>query len=102
MEKPHPDGSCGKPIVVTDNSPEYISPCDGSWQPRLMSVVNRQGVKDTRLEGEVALEFSTDIVFPPYRTGVPVVDGLVFDSLFAETDIAQITPKSNVVITIAE
>ena len=29
MEKPHPDGSCGKQVVVIDNSPEYISPCDG-------------------------------------------------------------------------
>ena len=32
-----------------------------------MSLVNRQGVKDTRLEGEVAPEFSSYIVFPPYR-----------------------------------
>ncbi len=30
MEKPHLDGSCGKPVVVIDNCPEYISPCDGS------------------------------------------------------------------------
>jgi hypothetical protein len=30
MEKPHPEGSCSKPVVVIDNSPEYISPCDGS------------------------------------------------------------------------
>jgi hypothetical protein len=36
-------------------------------QPRLMSVVNRQGVKDTRLDGEVAPEFSTYRVFPPYK-----------------------------------
>jgi hypothetical protein len=35
-----------------------------------MSVVNRQGVKDTRLEGEVAPEFSTNIVFPPDWIGV--------------------------------
>jgi hypothetical protein len=35
-------------------------------QPRLMSVVNRQGVEDTRLEGEVAPEFSTYVVFPLY------------------------------------
>ncbi len=40
-------------------------------QPRVMSVVNRQGVKDTRLEGEVAPEFSTHIVFPPYRVAAP-------------------------------
>ncbi len=36
-------------------------------QPRLMSLVNRQGVKDTRLGGDVAPGFSTYIVFPPYR-----------------------------------
>ncbi len=35
-------------------------------QPRLISVVNRQGVKDTSLEDEVTPEFSTDKVFPPY------------------------------------
>ncbi len=48
MEKPHPDGSCGKPVVVTDNSPEYISPCDrscpirshnGYWSPLVDSLM---------------------------------------------------------------
>jgi hypothetical protein len=35
-------------------------------QPRFKSVMNGQGVKHTRLQGKVALEFSTYIVFPPY------------------------------------
>ncbi len=48
MEKPHPEGSCGKPVVVIDNSPEYISPCDGScliwshngyWSPLVDSLM---------------------------------------------------------------
>ena len=35
-------------------------------QPRFKSVMNGQGVKHTRLQGKVASEFSTYIVFPPY------------------------------------
>ena len=36
-------------------------------QPRFKSEMNGQGVKHTRLQGKVASEFRTFIVFPPYR-----------------------------------
>ncbi len=35
-------------------------------QPRFISVMNGQSVKHTRLQGKVASEFSTYLVFPPY------------------------------------
>jgi hypothetical protein len=37
MEKPHPDGLCGKPVVVMDDFSEYISPDDGACPIRFYS-----------------------------------------------------------------
>jgi hypothetical protein len=36
-------------------------------QPRFNSEMSGQGTKHTRLQGKIASEFSTDIVFPPYK-----------------------------------
>ncbi len=37
MEKPHPDGLCGKPVVVMDDSPEHIPPDDSACPIRFYS-----------------------------------------------------------------
>jgi hypothetical protein len=42
-------------------------------QPGFKSVMNVQGVKHNRLQGKVASEFRTYIVFPPYRIFVHAV-----------------------------
>jgi hypothetical protein len=74
VEKPHPDGLCGKSVVVINNSSEYISPGDGTCPTRFHSgcwsllVDPLMGWrKHTRLAGEVAIEFRTYVVFPPYK-----------------------------------
>ena len=74
VENPHPDGLCGKLVVVINNSSEYILPGDGTCPTRFHSgcwsllVDPLMGWrKHTRLAGEVALEFRTYVVFPPYR-----------------------------------
>jgi hypothetical protein len=49
-------------------------------QPRFKSVMNGQGVKHTRLQGKVASEFSTYIVFPPYKDNLTIFDHKVGQS----------------------
>jgi len=70
VEKPHPDGLCGKSVVVISNSSEYISLGDGTCPIRFNSgcwslLVNplMGWSKHTKLAGEVALEFRTYMVF---------------------------------------
>jgi hypothetical protein len=74
VENPHPDGLCGKSVGVISNSTEYSSPCNGGRPTRFHSrcwsllVDPLMGWRrQTRLAGEVALEFRTLVVFPPYR-----------------------------------
>jgi hypothetical protein len=77
VEKPHPDGLCGKSVVVINNSSEYISPGDGTCPTRFHSgcwsllVDPRMGWrKHTRLACEVALEVRTYVVFFTLQGGL--------------------------------